>query len=151
MNNTRRRLTAAAGCLMLILLAAGCAALSPPASKQAALEERVKDYMQAQIDQKWDKAYAFFDTFSRQEVPRDSYMQKPRQAAYTDFTIEEITMLPSGDQATVKVKIDISFMGYELKQAPHQQEWVKENGSWFVKIPAKSQESPFGSRPEKQE
>lgn len=137
MNNTRRRLTTAAGCLMLILLAAGCAGLSPLASKQAPLEERVKDYMQAQVDQKWDEAYLFFDTFSRQEVPRESYIQKTRQASYTGFTVEEITLLPSGDQATVKVKINISFMGYELNKAPHQQEWVKENGSWFVKIPAK--------------
>ena len=42
-------------------------------------------------------------------------------------------MLPSGDQATVKVRIDISFMGYNFKGAPQTQNWVKEKGEWFVK------------------
>jgi len=42
-------------------------------------------------------------------------------------------MLPSGDQATVKVRIDISFMGYVFPRAPQTQNWVKENGGWFIK------------------
>ena len=37
-------------------------------AKQEPLEERVKNYMQAQIDGKWDRAYSFFDSSSREKV-----------------------------------------------------------------------------------
>ena len=51
--------TAAALCLLMLILSVGWAALSPIAAKQETLDERVKNYMQAQIDGKWDRAYSF--------------------------------------------------------------------------------------------
>ena len=59
-------------------------------------------------------------------MERESYVNRTRNLSYKGFGIEEITMLPSGDKATVKVKIDISFMGYDFKGAPQKQDWVKE-------------------------
>ena len=132
MKSNGRTLLAAACCLMLILLA-GCAALSPITAKQESLEERVKNYMQAQIDRKWDRAYEFFDSSSRERVARESYVNLTRNAPYKGFAIGEIKMLPSGDQATVKVKTDISHMGYDFKGISFTQNWVKEKGEWFVK------------------
>ena len=120
----------------MVILSAGCAALSPITAKQETLEERVKNYMQAQIDGKWDRAYSFFDSSSREKISRESYVHRTRKLSYKGFAIEEITMLPSGDQATVKVRIDISFMGYDFKRAPQTQNWVKEKGEWFVKSAA---------------
>lgn len=141
MKSNRRTLLAVVCCLMLIL-SAGCAALSPINTKQETLDERVKNYMQAQIDRKWDRAYSFFDSSSRERVSRESYVNRTRTLSYKGFGIEEITMLPSGDQATVKVRIEISFMGYDFNRAPQTQNWVKERGEWFVNEP-QSRKNPF--------
>ena len=48
------------------------------------------------------------------------------------FSIEEIKVLPSGDQATVKVRMDFPYMGYTFKGVSQMQTWVKEKGEWFV-------------------
>ena len=138
-------------CCLIVILSAGCAALSPPlTAKQETLDERVKNYMQAQIDGKWDRAYSFLDSSSRARVARESYVAKPRKLSYTGFGIEEITVLPAGDQATVKVRIDISFMGFDFKGAPQKQDWVKERGEWFLKSEPQSRRTPFPP-PEKKE
>jgi hypothetical protein len=130
----------------MLILSAGCAALSPITAKQETLEERVKNYMQAQIDGKWDLAYSFFDSSSREKVSRESYVNRARNLSYRGFAIEEITMLPSGDQATVKVRIDISYMGYNFKGAPQTENWVKERGEWFVKSEPQSRKTPFDTQ-----
>ena len=127
---------------MLILLV-GCAALSSMTAKEVPLEERVKGYMQAQMERKWDLAYAFFDSSSREAVTRESYMGRTRNANFKAFSIEEITVLPSGDQATVKVRVDIPYMGYEFKGISQKQSWVKEKGEWFVKSELQTQKKPF--------
>jgi hypothetical protein len=141
MKSDRRKLLAAGCCLMLIL-SAGCAALSPITTKQETLEERVNNYMQAQIDGKWDRAYTFFDSSSRERIARESYVHRPRNLSFKGFRIEEITTPPSGDEATVKVRIDISIMGYDFKGGPQTQRWVKERGEWFFSEPA-SRKNPF--------
>ena len=142
MKSNKRTLLAAACCLMLILLA-GCAALSSTTAKQESLEERVKNYMQAQMERKWDRAYAFFDSSSREKVARESYMSRTRSANFKAFSIEEIKVLPPGDQATVKVRMDIPYMGYNFKGVSQMQNWVKEKGEWFVKSEFQSQRKPF--------
>lgn len=148
MKITGRTLLAAACCL-IVILSAGCAALSPLTTKQETLEERVNQYMQAQIDGKWDLAYSFFDASSREKITRESYVNRPKKLSYTEFAIEEITVLPSGDQAEVKVKIDLSFIGYNFKGAPQTQNWVKEKGAWFVNSQSQSRKTPFATHEKK--
>ena len=52
-------------------------------AKQETLEERVKNYMQAQIDRKWDRAYSFFDSSSREKVTRESYVNRTQKDCLT--------------------------------------------------------------------
>ena len=143
------RMPLAAVCCLIVVLLAGCAALSPQ-MKQETLEERVKNYMQAQIDGKWDQAYSFFDASSREGESRENYVHQTRELSYKGFTIEEITVLPSGDQATVKVRIDLSFMGYVFPRAPQTQNWAKENGGWFLKWTPSRKINPFSPREKQQ-
>jgi hypothetical protein len=141
-----------AACFLALILSAGCAALSPLTVEQEKekLEERVKNYMQAQIDKKWDRVYSFFDSSYRAMVTREGYVAKPRHLAYTGFEIEEITVLPAGNQATVKVKINILVKGFDFRGAPQTQSWIKERGEWFVKPEPPSHRTPFGPPQEKQ-
>jgi len=127
-------LRVAAICLMLVL-SAGCAALPSITAKRESLEERVKNYMQAQMDRKWDRAYTFLDKSSRDTVTLESYLSlnRTRKTSNTGFAIGEITMFPSGDQATVKIRMDVSYMGFNFKAISQAQNWVKERGEWFVK------------------
>jgi len=106
--------------------------------------------MQAQIDKKWELAYSFFDASSREKLTRESYVNKPRKLSFTGFAIEEITILPSGDKAEVKVKIDILYMGYNFKGAPQVQNWSKENGAWYVNSRSQSRKTPFPTYEKKQ-
>jgi hypothetical protein len=141
-----------AACFLALILSAGCAALSPLTVEQEKekLDERVKNYMQAQIDKKWDRAYTFLDSSFRARVTRETYIATPRKISYTGFRIEEITVLPAGDQATVKVKIDIMVMGFDFKRGDQTQNWIKEKGEWYVKSEPPSQRTPFGPPQEKQ-
>jgi hypothetical protein len=145
MKSTGKTLLAAACCLTVILVA-GCAAVSPLSTKQETLEERVQQYMQAQIDEKWDYAYSFFNASSREKITLERYVNQPRKLSYTGFEIEEITVLQSGDTAEVKVKIDLSFMGYNFKGAPQTQNWVKETGAWFIASQSQAHNAPFAAR-----
>ena len=131
----------------MLILSAGCAALSPV--KEEPLEERVKNYTQAQIDRKWSRAYEFLDSSSREKVDRESYISQPRKLPYRKFTIEEITVAPSGDQATVTIKTDIAYKGYFFKGGTHVQHWVKEKGGWFVKSGPPAKKTPFTFHQEK--
>jgi hypothetical protein len=140
--NSGRTLLAAACCLMLIL-SAGCAALSPIAAQEESLDQRVTNYMQAQLERKWDRAYAFFDSSSREKATRESYVYRPRKTSFKAFAIDEIKVLPSGDEATVKVRLDIPHMGYNFKGVSQMQNWVKEKGEWFVKSEFQSERKPF--------
>jgi hypothetical protein len=49
---SNRRTLLAAACFLALILSAGCAALSSLTATRETLEERVKNYMQAQIDGK---------------------------------------------------------------------------------------------------
>lgn len=124
-----------------LLLLAGCATLQEKKHSQS-LEKRVSEYMQAQIDRKWDKVYTFFDSSYRKTVSQESFAQTPRNIAFKAFKVEEIKVSPSENQATVKVKIDIEFQSFTFPDAPQTQKWIKENGNWFLKK-VKQQMTPF--------
>jgi hypothetical protein len=142
--NTQRALWAAV-CLIVILVA-GCAALSPQSTRQETLEERVKGYMQAQIDRKWDHAYSFFNVSSREKTPRESYVNRPRSMSFRNYEIKEIAANPQGDRATVSVAIGITMMGQNFDGAAQKQIWVRENGGWFLNwSETSSRETPSSS------
>jgi hypothetical protein len=134
----------------MLILSAGCAALSSVTAQKESLEERVQNYMQAQIEKKWDRAYTFFGSSARARITRESYVNRPRRAPYKGFVIDEIKVLPSGNQATVKVRIDVSYRGYNFEAMSQMQDWVKERGEWFVEPEPPSQKNPFNIIEEKQ-
>ncbi len=134
------RISQALMLFIALLLMAGCATLQGKHGQ--GLEERVSEYMQAQIDRKCDEVYTFFDSSYRKTVSRESFAQTPRNIAFKAFKVEEIKISPSENQATVKVRIEIEFQGFTFPDAPQTQNWIKENGDWFLKK-VKQQMTPF--------
>lgn len=126
MRRMKWNLAAAMCCLMAILLA-GCAGLTPE-PKQESLDERVKNYMQAQIDKDWAKVYSFFHSSYREKMSKEQFTGMVRKLSYKSFTIEGIDMLPSGQEAQVKVRIDLSFMGMSSRGRPRNRTGRRKTG-----------------------
>lgn len=135
------RISQALVLFIALLLLAGCVTLQGKEHSQS-LEKRVSEYMQAQIDRKWDKVYTFFDSSYRETVSQESFIQTPRNVDFKAFKVEEIKVSPSENQGTVKVRIEIEFKGFTFPDAPQTQNWIKENGNWFLKK-VKQQMTPF--------
>ena len=123
--NNGRTLLAAACWLMLILLA-GCAALSSLTAKGVPRGKGQK--LQRPRSTENGTAPMPFLTILREKYDTGDTLAGPERLN-KGIQIEEIAVLPSGDQETVKVRKDISYMGFNFKAVSHTQHWVKERGS----------------------
>lgn len=122
----------------------GCA-FFPPQRPEESLQKRVEGLMQAKIDGKWDVVYTFYDASFRNAVSKENFANRTRNLRFKGFKIEEIEMLPSSKEARVKVGMDISLQGFDFKDAPKNQHWIKEEGKWFLKVQP-SRDNPFKTR-----
>jgi hypothetical protein len=130
--------------VLIFILAIGCASLPQKISKEEALRNRVNALMQAKIDGKWDIVYDLYDSSYRKTLSREQFASRSRAMLFKNFSIETIEILPSGTEAKVKVRTDISMKGFDFKGAPENQNWIEENGKWFMKV--KPQINPFAPR-----
>lgn len=128
---------------LALILSIGCAHCPPPLqSPEESLQKRIEGLMQAKIDGKWDVVYTFYDASFRNAVAIENFAQKTKNITFKAFRIEKIKILSSRKEARVKVAIDISFQGFDFKDAPKSQHWIKEKGKWFLKVKPLS-DNPF--------
>ena len=101
-----------------ILVLAGCAASGHAVKKsEDALRKRVEKYIQARIDKNREVLYKLHDSSFRKGTPEDQFINREEKIVYKSFSIESVEMLPSGE-ARVKLKTEISFRGFDFKDAP---------------------------------
>lgn len=127
--------------VVFAVLSYGCATLSAPAGKKASLKDRVNQLMNARITGNWDVVYDISDSAFRKKVHRKEFASRPRKLQFKSFEIRKIEILPSGSEATVDVRNEISMGGYVFKNAPEIQNWVKVDDTWYLKI--KAPKNPF--------
>jgi len=122
--------------LFLSLSVGGCALtqLDSKANDEAGLRERVEEFMQAKTTSNWIKAFDYFDSGFRAKTNRENFAASPKTMIFQAFSIEKIEIDPAGDQAKVHLVQDFVMMGYEFKQKPEVQNWIKEKGKWFLKM-----------------
>jgi hypothetical protein len=101
---------------------------------EEALRKRVNEMMNARIGLDWDKVYSYFDSSYRKNESKESFLNKQRGAYTTAFTIEAIEIQPSGNDALVKMKYDLNMKGFDFKNNSETQNWIKEDGQWYLKI-----------------
>ena len=121
--------------IISLLFAVSCSSI--PLSKTdevKSLTQRVKKYMQAKSDNKWDIVYSLFDSSSKKNISKNQFISIPRNIIFKTFTIGDIQILNTGTEAVVRVKVNISIQQFDFKDAPEKQTWIKENGKWFIKI-----------------
>lgn len=118
----------------------GCATLSPM-DENASLRERVEALHQAKVEGNWEAVYDFFYSEYRKQRTKIQFLSKPKGMNFKRFEIGKLEIAPSGDTATVEVKEDFSYQGYEFDGYFKPQTWVKEKGEWFFKLDPQSK--PF--------
>lgn len=132
--------------LMLSLFTVASVAPATAADTPKALEKRVTDYMTALIAKNWDMMYGFHDMEFRKAVSKESFLARARNVDVKEFRIADTAVAKDGQSAEVKMMWVIQFQGYTFKDAPKNQQWVLENGDWFLK--EKNEIStPFGPAP----
>ena len=132
-----------AALVAFMTLSSGCATLSPGKEKDL-LRDRVAQLMNAKIAGKWDLAYDFFDPAFRIKVLKREFTSRQRKTVFKNFEIRKLEILPSGKEAKVEIKNHISIMGYDFKNAPKVQHWIKVGGQWYLKV--KAHTNPFGHK-----
>jgi hypothetical protein len=98
------------------------------------LRERVNEMMNARVDLDWGKVYTYFDASYRKSESKESFLNLQRGAYTTAFTIEAIDVQPSGNEALVKMKCDLNMKGFDLKDNSETQNWINEDGQWYLKM-----------------
>ncbi len=123
-------------CLLLMTLISACQLLhlTPP---EEAIRLRIDEFMNAKITKDWAKAYAYFDSEYHDMVTQKQFERKMSKFDFKAFTIASIEMDPSGDKATAIVKADLNMEGFDFKENPETQMWVKENWGWYLHVPPK--------------
>ena len=120
--------------ILVFILAIGCASFPQKISKEESLRKRVNALIQAKIDRRWDIVYDLYDSSYKKTLSREQFANRLRTMQFKNFSIETIEILPSGREAEVKLKVDISMKGFDFKDAPEKQHWIEEKGNWFMKV-----------------
>jgi hypothetical protein len=131
--------------LLSFFFLTGCAALSPQRDEPMALKNRVAALHQAKVEGDWSSVYDFFYSGYREKRTKTQFLSKPKGMNFKNFEVGKVEIAPSGDSATVEVKEDFSYQGYEFDGYFKPQTWVKENGEWVFKLDPKAK--PFSEKP----
>jgi hypothetical protein len=123
------------GVIFLILGAyLGACSTFPFRPAQEELRARVDGLMTARINNEWGKVYEFHTPSYKENTSRDAFLGKSRQSNVVRYEIESIEISPSGDEATVKVKNDMSAMNFDFPGVVMTQKWVKVRWNWYLEV-----------------
>lgn len=115
----------------------GCATLSSPKDEKDVLRDRVVQMMDAKIAGNWDLVYEFYEPASRPKASGEGG-SRPGKGIFKGYTVENLEILESGEEARVKISNDITIQGFDFKGAPETQRWVKVKGKWYFGMKAAS-------------
>ena len=132
--NSNRKILFVLFIVIISLASTACAALKskPP---EEALKERVQGMMQAKINKDWGSVYTYFDESFQKRESKEVFSNKIGGIIFKAYTIESIEILPTGKDATVKIKSDIQTNGFDFKGTPETQHWIMEEGEWHLQVP----------------
>lgn len=93
--------------------------------------------MDAKIAGDWGLVYDFYAPTSRPKASTGE-SSPARGISFKGYTIENLEILESGKEARVRISNDISMQGFDFKNAPEVQHWVKAKGKWYLGVKASS-------------
>ncbi|RJP84124.1 MAG: hypothetical protein C4518_19660 [Desulfobacteraceae bacterium] len=127
-----------------LLMAGGssCASFHHRPADQA-VKLRVESFMTAKINKDWKTAYAFFDSSYQESISEKQFIRKMEKMEVKAFSIESISVEPDGDRVKVKVKCDVTVGGFDFKGNFETQNWIEQDGEWFLNVPPKDTKEFF--------
>jgi hypothetical protein len=122
--------------LSVMLLTIGVCSCStlPFRSSEEALRIRVEEMMNARINDDWEKVYGYLDSGYQNRISKTNFLNIRREMDYIKYSIVSVEVQPSGREAVVQVKQDISIKMFDFKDQPEKQQWVKDGFSWYLKV-----------------
>jgi hypothetical protein len=121
--------------LLLLLMISGCAALQPgsqSAMDEDSLRKRVEQCWTARINGEMQTVYDFTVEEYRKTHSRELFGSKSNTRPES-HTIKEIVIDPSSKSATVLIDYTMTHMAFKFP-FKIQEDWVWENGNWYLKI-----------------
>jgi len=123
-------------CLLGLFVVLGCSSTSSYINKKEKsedlLKQRVEAFMQGKVANNWAAVYDFLDADFKKSMSQEKFAAYPRKTAVVGYTIESTQLIPSGIEADVMVKEDISMRGYTFKGIAKKQHWIIEKGKWVL-------------------
>jgi uncharacterized protein YceK len=133
MNRNLIKLMIFAGMLAIL---SGCATLLSPKDEKEVLTSRLSQMMNAKMAGEWAKAYDYYTPEFRQVVSKTNFGDKSlERVRYGGYTIGNISIADSGNQAQIELTCDISMKGFDFANAPQIQQWKKVGGNWYYQPP----------------
>lgn len=90
--------------------------------------------MAARMAENWAEVYEYLDPDYKSQVPKKDFMEMKRDIQFGDFFVESLEIGPSGNDAVLTVKYDMTVMSYTVPDHREIQNWVRKDGKWFFKI-----------------
>ncbi len=119
------------------LLVSACQSL-PVLTPEQALEKRVTGRMTAMVAQNWAAVYDYSDLDYKKQVPKENFVGMNRDILFSDFSVVSIKIGPSGEDAVVVVKYNMTVMSFDVKDRKETQNWLKTDGQWYYQMKMKS-------------
>lgn len=96
---------------------------------------RVEGMMEAKINNDWGGVYDYLEPAYRNIQAKDAFVNKTRDILFTRYAIEAQEVDQNGMKAAVKINFDVSTKGFDFKNNIETQNWVKEEGDWYLQVP----------------
>lgn len=119
--------------IMITFLISACQSL-PLLSPEQSLESRVTGMMAARTAQDWGGVYEYLNPDYKIKVTKGNFVGMNREILYGDFAVESMVIAPSGIDAVVKTKYDMTVMGFDVADHSETQNWKKIDGKWYYVI-----------------
>ena len=119
--------------IMVMSFISACQSL-PLQSPEQVLQNRVTRMMAARGNQNWAEVYEYLAPDYQNRISQGKFVGMPRNVLYGDFVLESIKIGPSGNEAVVTVKYDMTVMSFDVKGRSETQEWVKTGGKWYYQM-----------------
>lgn len=125
--------------LLLMGVVVGCVGIENggEVDRTERLRERVSDFLEARNNSKLTEMRKFY---------KEPGQARLGNVMIRDGKIEALEITKSERRARVKLKANMQAMGFTFKNVPQTQEWVWDNGDWYIDSVGAAQSNPFRSK-----
>ena len=120
--------------LFLATFAPACVHLTgSDISDETILKNRINRVWEAKLKKDWNTVYDLCCLEYKQAVSRKQFL-KGANLEVVRFEITDLQIFPEEKRAEVTISFDITYMSFQFKDSKTKEQWVWEDGNWFLKL-----------------